>query len=445
MTEISERPMKHYTKLLPLLLLSLSMLQYCGGPEAAPTAAGKIVPGAIWPDNNGVHINAHGGGILFHDNTYYWFGEHKIEGRGGNRAQVGVHCYSSQNLYDWTDEGIALAVSDDPESDIVRGSVIERPKVIHNRSTGKFVMWFHLELTGQGYNAARTGVAVSDAATGPYTFLRSLRPNAGTWPLNFPEDQKTGPVSHEVLEQGTDEWHEANLNGMFVRRDFEGGQMSRDMVLFVDDDDKAYHVHASEENGTLHISQLSDDYLSFTDHMGTGFPRRPQRSPGRLQARRELLHDHFRLHRMDAEPGPLRHVGLDARRMEIPRRSQPGHPGPERNHLRIPEHLCDPGPRQARRPHPHGRPLAPPKPDRRPLHLAPHSMGRRKTHPEVDGRMVPRVLQITRLVPPLKIPAQRDEATRWLATMSQGAPFAPRGHGQPVTGLPSEESPGLVF
>ena len=40
--------------------------------------------------------------------------------------------------------------------------------------------------------------------------------------------------------------------------------MSRDMTLFVDDDGKAYHIHASEENLTLHLSELSEDYLSFT-------------------------------------------------------------------------------------------------------------------------------------------------------------------------------------
>lgn len=37
--------------------------------------------------------------------------------------------------------------------------------------------------------------------------------------------------------------------------------MARDMTLFVDDDGTAYHVYASEDNGTLHVSRLSDDYL----------------------------------------------------------------------------------------------------------------------------------------------------------------------------------------
>lgn len=28
-------------------------------------------PGEIWPDDKGVHINAHGGGVLLHDGVYY--------------------------------------------------------------------------------------------------------------------------------------------------------------------------------------------------------------------------------------------------------------------------------------------------------------------------------------------------------------------------------------
>jgi hypothetical protein len=36
------------------------------------------------------------------------------------------------------------------------------------------------------------------------------------------------------------------------------------MTLFVDEDRKAYHIYASEENLTLQIAELSDDYLSHT-------------------------------------------------------------------------------------------------------------------------------------------------------------------------------------
>jgi len=199
-------------------------------------------PGALWPDDKGVHINAHGGGILEHQGVYYWFGEHKVAGEAGNKAQVGVHVYSSRNLTDWHDEGIALAVSDVPGSDIERGSIIERPKVIRNPKTGKFVMWFHLELKGKRYDAARAGVAVADRVTGPYVYQGSFRPDAGAWPVDVRPEDKDPATS-------------------FLARDQPGGQMSRDMTLFVDGDGAAYHLYASEENHMMHVSRLSDDYL----------------------------------------------------------------------------------------------------------------------------------------------------------------------------------------
>ncbi|MDC7676282.1 glycoside hydrolase family 43 protein [Asticcacaulis machinosus] len=225
--------------------LCLSVLCLLMAPVAVaqtPIRSDAIAPGALWPDDKGVHINAHGGGILQHDGVYYWFGEHKIAGDAGNRAHVGVHVYSSRNLTDWKDEGVALKVVDDPMSDIVRGSVIERPKVIYNAKTRKFVMWFHLELKGLGYKAARSAVAVADTVTGPYRYTGSFRPNAGVWPVNLPDRDKDPART-------------------VVARDFETGQMARDMTLFVDDDGAAYHLYASEENHTLHISRLTDDYL----------------------------------------------------------------------------------------------------------------------------------------------------------------------------------------
>ncbi len=200
-------------------------------------------PGQLWLDNNGVHINAHGGGILYYEGTYYWFGEHKVQGGRGNRAMVGVHCYSSKDLYNWKDESVALEVSQDPNSPIVEGCIIERPKVVYNQKTKKFVMWFHHELRGKGYRAARCGIAISDEVTGPYTFLKSFRPDANTWPINATEQQKE------------------NKDLQFVK-DYQQGQESRDMTIFVDDDGTAYHIYASEDNNTLHISQLTDDYLS---------------------------------------------------------------------------------------------------------------------------------------------------------------------------------------
>jgi hypothetical protein len=211
-----------------------------------------------------------------------WYGEHKIEGEAGNKAHVGVHVYSSKDLYNWKDEGIALkVVEDDPAHDITKECVLERPKVIFNELTGKFVMWFHLELKGQGYNAARSGVAVSDSPTGPFTFLRSFRPNAGHWPENVQEYHKN-PVADTIKEKycggkGCLPVHVDSMN--ILGRDFEGGQMARDMNLFVDDDGMAYHIYSSEENSTTHISQLTDDYTDYSGRYARFFPNRYMEAP----------------------------------------------------------------------------------------------------------------------------------------------------------------------
>ena len=254
----------------PLLLVWL--LCSCAGK-------GSFRPGEIWPDNNGVHINAHGGGILQQGDTYYWFGEHKTEGKAGNVAQVGVHCYSSKDLYNWKDEGIALSVSDDESSPIVKGCILERPKVIFNKKTGKYLMWFHLEPKGAGYSGAQSGVAVSDKVTGPYTLLYAARPNAGFWPKNVLEIHKQGvpEVSKRGFGGGGLPAHPDTLN--LLGRDFEGGQMARDMNLFVDDDGKAYHIYASEENSTLQISELTDDYTACSGNYARFFVGRFMEAP----------------------------------------------------------------------------------------------------------------------------------------------------------------------
>lgn len=240
----------------------------CAALLAAPAASqlDTVRSGALWPDTDGRHINAHGGCIVYHDGTYYWYGEHKADST--NNALVGVMCYSSPDLRRWTNRGAVLKV--EPEgsgSDIERGCIVERPKVIYNEKTRRFVMWFHLELKGQGYNAARTAVAVATAPTGPFRFLRSERVNAGQLPFDMTAAQRAAFDTLNVdgyKEWNSPAWRDAVVKGLFLKRDLAGGQMARDMQLFVDDDGKAYHIFASEENLTLHIAELSDNYLSHT-------------------------------------------------------------------------------------------------------------------------------------------------------------------------------------
>jgi len=249
-----------------------------------PTTPTRIRPGEIWPDDNGVHINAHGGGILLHHGVYYWFGEHKTQGEAGNCANVGVHVYSSTDLVHWTDRGIAVRVLDTPGQDIESGCVLERPKVIYNAMTRKFVMWFHLELKGQGYHAARAGVAISESPTGPFHFIGSSRMNAGVWPANAPSEWRSPLTETEIADarlyaQRSQTRQLDESMHYYYRRDFENGQMARDMTLFVDDDGSAYHVAASEENGTLHVTLLNDDYTQSSGNYVRVMPNRSHEAP----------------------------------------------------------------------------------------------------------------------------------------------------------------------
>ena len=57
-----------------LLLLSALFIAASASADNKPIRSGEL-----WPDTDGRHINAHGGGIMKFGNTYYWFGEHKAD------------------------------------------------------------------------------------------------------------------------------------------------------------------------------------------------------------------------------------------------------------------------------------------------------------------------------------------------------------------------------
>jgi len=244
------------TRLLGRFICLLAMLfviaKVVGQPASGAVLTPEFAPGEVWRDTDGKAINAHGGGVLYHEGVYYWYGEFKTgktylpdcnKSWGGTRVDtVGVSCYASTNLTDWKNQGIVLAaVTNDPQSELDSSKVLERPKVIYNRATKKFVMWVHIDTTS--YSAARSGVAVSDNPTGPFKYLGSFRPNAGIWPENVTAADKLVSDSNPLA------------------RDFEKGQMARDMTVFVDDDGKAYQFYSSEENPVMHVSLLTDDYL----------------------------------------------------------------------------------------------------------------------------------------------------------------------------------------
>ncbi|KAI4382112.1 hypothetical protein MLD38_008116 [Melastoma candidum] len=185
-------------------------------------------PGRIWLDTEGNPIQAHGGGILFDKkaSTYYWYGEYKdgptyqVQKNAPARVDIiGVGCYSSKDLWTWKNEGIVLAAEEKNEThDLHKTNVLERPKVIYNDKTGKYVMWMHVD--DANYTKASVGVAISDYPTGPFDYLYSKRPH---------------------------------------------GFESRDMTIFKDSDGTAYLVYSSEDNSELHIGPLTRDYLDVTN------------------------------------------------------------------------------------------------------------------------------------------------------------------------------------
>lgn len=260
------------TMIKKLILSITALLSSCmlsAQPDAALTndgaTTGNNINGHLWMDNNGKHINAHGGNIIKYGNTYYWYGENRPD--RGFTTEQGIGVYSSQDLRNWKDEGIALAVSNEKGHDIERGCIMERPKVLYNAKTKKFVMLFHLELKGRGYEAARVAFAISDTPTGPFKYLRSTRINANIWPFDMTKKQIAEAKKTDASawkDWWTPEWRKETAKGMYLWRDMAGGQMSRDMTVYVDDDGKAYHITSSQENLTLLVCELTKDYLDYT-------------------------------------------------------------------------------------------------------------------------------------------------------------------------------------
>lgn len=195
-----------------LILIALALVFIVAGAGAAPQT---IRPGALWPDDRGRHIEAHGGGILKHGDTYYWFGEDRSQSNDPNLRYVS--CYASKDLAHWTFRNQVLKQAD-PENLGPRW-VLERPKVFYNPRTKQFVMYAHLD--NAFYQIARVGVAVCDRVDGDYKYLRSFR-----------------PLNHE----------------------------SRDIGQFVDDDGVAYLIFEDRPFG-FRIARLSPDYLTVDREM----------------------------------------------------------------------------------------------------------------------------------------------------------------------------------
>jgi hypothetical protein len=182
----------------------------------AGNASGAITPGAVWLDDRGQQIQAHGGGILKIRDTFFWFGEDRTQGLDPNKRYVS--CYASKDLEHWTFRNQVLKLSD-PEN-FGPGWLIERPKVFYNAATKKFVMYTHID--DGTYKLARVGIAISDTVDGDYRYLKSFRPL---------------------------------------------GLESRDIGQFIDDHGTAYIIFESRPTKGFVIARLSPDYLNVEEQM----------------------------------------------------------------------------------------------------------------------------------------------------------------------------------
>ena len=187
---------------------------------AMPTAPAQAAPvtvtnGTQFTDTAGNVLHAHGGGVLKVGSYYYWFGEN----RNANNTFRAVSVYRSTDLRNWEFRNNVLTQSSAAELQV---SNIERPKVIYNASTGRYVMWMHKE-NGSNYSEARAAVASSATVDGAYTYHGSFRPL--------------------------------------------GQHMSRDITLY-NDGGAAYMISAADENYDLHIYRLTADYLNVASLVG---------------------------------------------------------------------------------------------------------------------------------------------------------------------------------
>ncbi|HEU5028287.1 MAG TPA: family 43 glycosylhydrolase [Spirillospora sp.] len=188
----------------------------------------SIRPGREWLDTSGHRIQAHGGSLLHLDGTFYWYGENKERSKPGSGIwHWGIRCYSSTDLYNWTDEGLIIPpVEDDPESPLHPARLVDRPHIVRDGRTGRYVCW--LKIMGAG-DVQTSTVLVADHLLGPYEIVRT-----GLRPL---------------------------------------GMSAGDFDLVVAPGDRKGYYYFERVHSELICADLTEDYTDVTGYYSTHFPR----------------------------------------------------------------------------------------------------------------------------------------------------------------------------
>jgi hypothetical protein len=134
-----------------------------------------IRPGQPWLDTDGNRIQAHGGSVFFENGVFTWYGENKEHTTpGSGNWHYGVRAYTSNDLVTWQDQGLIIPpVLDDPDSPLYPAQGMDRPHIIYNTRTGKYVCWLKI----MGNDTQASTVLVADKLLGPYEIVRTrLRP-----------------------------------------------------------------------------------------------------------------------------------------------------------------------------------------------------------------------------------------------------------------------------
>ncbi len=93
----------------------------------------------------------------------------------------------------WHYEG-ALLSRTSGSSDLGSGRIIERPKVLYNDKTHKYVLWMHVD--SSNYGDAKVGVATGDSVCGKYSTWERGE-GEGPWTTARTQERKNARTQEE--------------------------------------------------------------------------------------------------------------------------------------------------------------------------------------------------------------------------------------------------------